>query len=268
MLSDYSPCAPRRQTPLCDVKIPPFTGKEDWAVWINRFEVLADRYRWGEEEMIDQLLPKLQGSAGEFVFTQLPRGTLHNYNRLTTELNSQFRVVETQRSFAAKFSRRDQRNGETAEEYAADLKRLYAKAYGRRNETIRQEDLVRRFLDGLRDSEVRFEVEYHKDPQNIDEAVFHVVRFIQTRQGRDRDPYGEKKMRKLTRQVLDEDRIENVGEYDLLDNEDIRACKGKTRPERLPTTESDMPNQCKERDRDMHSMMLEILEKLKQTNHW
>jgi hypothetical protein len=36
---------------------------------------------------------------------------------------------------------------------------------------------VRRFLDGLFDEDIRFEVEYHKDPRNIDEAV----NLIQTR---------------------------------------------------------------------------------------
>ena len=66
------------------------------------------------------------------------------------------------RTFAARFSQRTQRQGETAEEFAAELKRLYAKAYNFRGETTRQADLVWRFLDGLRDNDSRFEVEYNK----------------------------------------------------------------------------------------------------------
>ena len=46
------------------------------------------------------------------------------------------------------------------EDYAADLKRLYDKAHGYRNRRIRDEDLVRRFLCGLSDDELRAEVEY------------------------------------------------------------------------------------------------------------
>ena len=83
------------------------------------------------------------------------------------------------RTFAARFSQRTQRQGETAEEFAAELKRLYAKAYNLRGETTRQSDLVWRFLDGLRDSDSRFEVEYNKKPVNIQEVVFHVVNFVQ-----------------------------------------------------------------------------------------
>ena len=51
------------------LKIPPFNGKEDWRVWINRFEATAERRKWSEEVKLDNLLPKLQSKAGDFVFT-------------------------------------------------------------------------------------------------------------------------------------------------------------------------------------------------------
>ena len=53
---------------------------------------------------LDNLLPQLQGKAGDFVFTQVTKQTLSNYNELVKELNSRFRVVETEKTFAAKFS--------------------------------------------------------------------------------------------------------------------------------------------------------------------
>ena len=97
------------------------------------------------------------------------------YSTLVKELTSRFHTIETEKTFAAKFSQRMQKHDETAEEYAAELKRLYSKAYKSRDSKTRQEDLVRRFLDGLKDHEARFEVEYHKEPEDIDEAVYHVV---------------------------------------------------------------------------------------------
>ena len=77
-------------------------------------------------------------------------------------------MVETEKAFAAKFSHRIQKLDETAEEFAAELKRLYAKAYKNKNSKTRQEDLVRKFLDGLKDHEARFEIEFHKEPNDID----------------------------------------------------------------------------------------------------
>ena len=195
---DYRQRAPARHAPRADgiyrrpairrntrpvPKIPPFTGKEDWAVWSAKFDAIARRYGWDDDDKLDNLLPMIEGQASEFVFAQLPTEVLSDYHELTSELTRRYRVIETSRSFAAKFSRRNQKHGEKAEDYAAELKRLYDKAHKQRDRSTRDEDLVRRFLDGLVDQEVKFEVEYHKEPRNIDEAVFHVVNFIQTRIG-------------------------------------------------------------------------------------
>ena len=197
---------PQRYSSKCsNVKIPNFTGTEDWNVWLSRFETIADRNGWNEDDRLDQLLPRMGDQAGQFVFTQLPKPVLNDYQELTREMNSRYRVVETARAFAAKFSRRTQKLGETtADDFAADLKRLYDRAHGYRDRRTREEDLVRRFLDGLLDEEIRFEVEYHKEPENIDEAVFHVVNFIQTRGSRGHrtrvDPH-KKSMRRASEAI-------------------------------------------------------------------
>ena len=133
-------------------------------MWINRFEVIAERRIWSEEMKLDNLFPQIQGKAGDFVFTQVTKQTLSNYNELVKELNSRFRVVETEKTFAAKFSQRRQRADEKVEEYAGDLKHLYARAYKNRDSITKQEDLVRKFLDGMYDSDARFEIEHHKEP--------------------------------------------------------------------------------------------------------
>lgn len=59
---------------------------------------------------------------------------------LVKELNSRFGVVAAEKTFASKFSQGVQKEGETAEEYAADLKRLYAKAYTTRDSRTKRED--------------------------------------------------------------------------------------------------------------------------------
>ena len=152
---------------------------------------------------LDNLLPKLQGRAREFVFTQLPKYTLKCYSELVKELNSRFSVVETKRTFASKFSQRVQKQNETVEEYAADLKRLNSKAYQCRDVKTRQEDLVRKFLDGLRDNDARFEIEYNKEPEDIDEAVYQSVNFIQTRRSNP-DTFMEKKFKKFARRAKED----------------------------------------------------------------
>ncbi|KAK3098231.1 hypothetical protein FSP39_017431 [Pinctada imbricata] len=162
------------------LKLPPFTGKEEWKVWIRRFEDVAERRDWTDAEKLDEILPRMHEMAGDFVFGQLDKSVRRRYSLLVAELGNRFRVVETCKTYGAKFSSRNQKPGETVENYAAELKRLYDKAHPRRNRQTRDEDLLRRFLDGLSDDKAQFHVEYVKDPANIDEAVFQVVNFNET----------------------------------------------------------------------------------------
>jgi len=167
--------------PRAAPKLPSYSGTENWAVWIAKFEAIANRYHWGTDDRLDHLLPKLEGLAGEFAFTQLQPHVLNNYDLLVAEMTNRFRVIETAQSYAVKLNRRVQKHSETAEDFAADLKCLYDKAHRNRDRHTRDEDLVRRFFDGLLDQDARFAVEFNKSPNNIDEAVFHVVNYKQMR---------------------------------------------------------------------------------------
>ena len=52
-------------------RLPPFTGCENWEVWLNRFNDVADHRGWSTGQKLDELLPLLLGDTGEFVFGQL-----------------------------------------------------------------------------------------------------------------------------------------------------------------------------------------------------
>ena len=78
------------------------------------------------------------------------------------------------------FDRRTQQRGESPEEFAAELKRLYDKAHPTRDSKAKQEDLVSHFLLGLVDEKARIHVELNKDPKTIKEAVLHVVNYSET----------------------------------------------------------------------------------------
>ena len=224
---------------LSDVKLPPFNGKEDWKVWITRFEAIAQRCNWNEDTRLDNLLPRLQGRAGDFVFNQLSYETKSSYSEQVKELNSRFRTVETQRTFAAKFSQRAQKQDETVEEYAAELKRLYAKAYKSRDNETRQQDLLRRFLDGMKDNEARFEIEFHKEPDDIDQAVYHAVNFIQTKRRNSSDYYNDRKFKKYARRTGQDSDFEDSEIEQQEDGDDYEYAlrlptKGETFQKRRP----------------------------------
>ena len=55
------------------VKQAAFTGKDSWEVWYNRFNTIARLNNWDETTRLNQILPRLQGDAGEFVHGELPQ---------------------------------------------------------------------------------------------------------------------------------------------------------------------------------------------------
>ena len=217
-LSSSPSYKPRRRK---NTRLPPFTGKETWKVWYNRFSDVAARHDWGEDEMLDELLPRLQGPAGEFVFGQLSKRVRGSFKLLTKELKNRFRKVETAKTYKAKFSSRDQKPGEGVEEYAAELKRLYDKAHSRRDAETRREDLLRRFLDGLDNEQAQFHVEYVKEPCDIDEAVYEVVNFLETRKYLKAPDGNDKRAKRPVRGLKDK-----VKEVEIDDTTEDEGCTG------------------------------------------
>jgi len=71
-------------------KLPAFTGKEKCEVWINRFEAVSHLQQWNENRKLQELLPRLQGAAGDFTFDQLQGRTLLSYTKLVKELGNRF----------------------------------------------------------------------------------------------------------------------------------------------------------------------------------
>ena len=241
------------------IKLPSFDVKENWKVWISRFEEIAERRNWDNDMKLDNLLPKLQGRAGDFVFTQLPKYTLRCYSDLVKELNSRFRVVETKRTFASKFSQRVQKDNETVEEYAADLKRLYSKAYQQRDAKTRQEDLVRKFLDGLKDNDARFEIEYNKEPEDIDEAVYHAVNFIQTKRRNKSDTFLDRKLKKYARRATEE-KYYDTDEECCSDTEEPEHVYRVPQKSERPVTKNPKSQEAKsEKDESESEIQLKLL---------
>ncbi len=136
-----------------------------------------------------------------------------NYELLVQELSFRYRTVEARKSMGYKFNHRVQRPNESVQEFAADLKPLYDKAHPERDHLTRSEDLLRRFLDGLRDDNASFHVEYIKEPDDIEEAVSEVLNFLETRR-RPEVPGDVKKPKRAARvSAEDSDDEERVARY-------------------------------------------------------
>lgn len=182
-------------------KLPSYTGSEKWEVWYNRFKTVSKINEWDHNERLAQLLPRLQGEAGDFVYDQLPSATIENYRKLIKELENRFGSLESSRTFRLQFGRRKQLIGETPEKFASELKRLYDKAYKNRDQVTRQEDLLQRFLLGLQDYKARIHVELNRSPSTIEEAVHEVLAYSETMKNPNQD-----ETKRAVRQIKNDDK--------------------------------------------------------------
>ena len=232
--------------------IPPFTGKETWQVWVTRFEEIAKRQGWTDEEKLDILLPKLQGEAGSFVYEQLSSKMRNSYKTLIKELKNRFRKVENPKTYGALFASRKQKATESVELYAAELKKLYDKAHARRDFKTREEDLLRRFLDGLQDTKASFHVEFVKNPVNIDEAVDEVINFQEVR----------RKQGKSTRQVNCE--APEVQDSSSDDEMSAQVARAPGRPPKVQKPENQVETETKDsKMEETINLMAKQLDELK-----
>ena len=172
-----------------NVKLPAFTGKcnDSWKVWYLRFKTVANLNNWDEPTRLSELVQRLQGTAADFVFDEIPQGIISHFPSLVHELGLRFQSVETNKTFRVQFGKHTQRIGESVEDYSAELKRIYDKAYPGRNPEMRRQLLLQQFLNGLRDKQAKFAVEYFKEPCTIEEAVHNLVTYTEAQQGHNFD---------------------------------------------------------------------------------
>ncbi len=150
---------------------------ENIEVWITQFD--ESLHFLNDAEKLQEMLPKFRQTAADFVFGQLTYAERSDYQSLLLQLELRFKTIETPRMFQIQFDNRKQRVGESYHNFACELKRLYDKAYPRRPWRVRNEDLVRKFLNGCLNRKVAAQVEYHQSPKTIDHAVYEMVHYLE-----------------------------------------------------------------------------------------
>ena len=168
--------------------LPTFTGEgEKWKVWFARFEDVAETYRWTTAECLSALIPLLRKKAREFVFGSVSRRDLTNYRKLVQELWMRYRTVESKRSYKLQWAELKQTPSQSVEELAAYIKVLYDEAFPNQDQRTWKEDMVSKFFEALTDTNAKAQVQFVKNPRNIDDAVKYVVQYTETYKSRKSD---------------------------------------------------------------------------------
>ena len=180
------------------------------------------------------VIPLLRKNAGEFVFGSVNKKVRTNYKKLVRELRMRFRTVESERGYRLKWTELRQSPGQSVEELAAHIKWLHDKAYPNRDRKTRKEYLVSKFFEALSDSMTKAQVQFIKDPQDIDEAVEYVVNYKDTYKSRHAD--GRIRATKTATEVGDSGDDESV-------SGDVPQKKQKTDTTKSASTKNESSNQ-------------------------
>ena len=123
--------------------------------WIEQFKSVASLWRWDDHYKLVNLTARLRGAAYSFYRSCTP-AQRSDYRLLVDELKKRFTPVKLPAVQSQLFHEREQGPRETADEFAEDLKKLYARAYtdvsrgGPEAERIGQSVLANQFITGLR----------------------------------------------------------------------------------------------------------------------
>ena len=150
--------------PFAAQQLPPpltkFTGDdassdgETFLDWLEQFEMVASLLGWGEQAKLVNLVTRLKGPASSF-YRACTSEQRANYTLLVKELSKRFVPVRIEAIQSSMFHERRQKKGESVDEYAQDLRRLYQRAYARAQhgnpaaEAMGKSVLAYQFVSGL-----------------------------------------------------------------------------------------------------------------------
>ena len=96
--------------------------------WLTQFEMIADLFKWEGLAKLVHLATRLKGPAFAF-YKSCSAAQKSDYQLLVGELRKRFTPVHIQAVQMSHFHQRKQKTGETVNDYAQDLRKLFHKAY-------------------------------------------------------------------------------------------------------------------------------------------
>ena len=140
--------------------LPNFTGDnldaegESFENWLERLEPVATTYHWSDQTKLVNITTRLRGSASRF-YRSCPPQQRATYSALASALKQRFTPVRLQAVQSSRFHERRQKQMESIDDYAQDLRRLFCRAYSSveysdRSEAMSQSVLAYQFVSGLR----------------------------------------------------------------------------------------------------------------------
>ena len=159
--ANYMPTIDNMGSLLLAQQMPPiakFSGEdlenEAFDDWLTQFEMIAGLFKWEGLAKLVHLATCLRGPAFAF-YKSCSVAQRSDYQLLVGEVRKRFTPVHIQAVQTSRFHERKQKTGETVDDYAQDLQKLFRKAYpttsrgSHETEQMGQTVLSSQFVAGL-----------------------------------------------------------------------------------------------------------------------
>ena len=139
-----------QERPLHRAKEPDkFDGiSTDWRNYLVHFESVATWNRWTYNEMAQQLVMSLRGSAQKII-SDLHPYQIGDYNALVAVLANRFNPAERISAYRCEFRNRRQQKHESAADFGYNLEKLFVGAYPTVSPDAREIYIIDQFIHGL-----------------------------------------------------------------------------------------------------------------------
>ena len=142
--------------PSSSPKVPTFDGtiSAQFRPWIIQFEAIARHQGWTLGERVVRLVSSLTGPAANLLIG-MTLGQLDDYNFLRARLSRRYDPPEREEAHRAELRARTRRRGESADEFAENIKNLAQRAYPSADQNMLDNLVVERFREGHGNEELK-----------------------------------------------------------------------------------------------------------------
>ena len=129
---------------------------ESFSDWFERLELVATTCRWDNQTKLVNVATRLRGTVSRYYQSCTPQQR-SSYDELVRAQQSRFTPVRIQSVQSSIFHERKQKDGESVDDYAQDLRKLFHRAYsstrgGGETEAMGRSVLSNQFVAGLIDN--------------------------------------------------------------------------------------------------------------------
>ena len=153
-----------------------YDGNTPWESFLIQFEICADYNSWTNAQKMAQLKCCLSGKAAQ-VLWDTDMNEIFTYEQLVEKLKSRFSSTSQRERFVEELRSRRRRAGENLSDLHADIRRLFALAYGSKVMDTDVSEAIARdyFIASLNNPDLEIRVK-EKDPAGLDDALKAAIR--------------------------------------------------------------------------------------------